>query len=108
MVAQLYCADAPRLATPELAHHDHDDLAPLGKATAHAVVTPTSEEKVLSTANVKGSAQTDKQCRVFEQPANYRSVCLGIMWGCVGCVARELRDLTAEAAFLDQAGAAHA
>ena len=41
----------PGLAAPELAHHHHIDLAPLGTAAAHAVVMPTSE-KAPDAANV--------------------------------------------------------
>ncbi len=59
----------PGLAAPELAHHDVVDLAPLGTAAAHAVVTPTSE-KAPDAANVGGPVQTETQCPIFEQPAD--------------------------------------
>lgn len=59
----------PGLAAPELAHHHHVDLAPLGTAAAHAVVTPTSE-KAPDAANVGGPVQTETQCLIFEQPTD--------------------------------------
>jgi hypothetical protein len=119
----------PGLAAPELAHHDHVDLAPLGTAAAHAVVTPTSE-KAPDAANVGGPVQTKTHIPIFEQPADngkrYATlrahlalkgyslsrtaasdgpVCFYVMrWGMV----RELRDLAAVARFLDQVGGAHA
>ena len=119
----------PGLAAPELAHHDHVDLAPLGTAAAHAVVTPT-REKAPDAANVGGRVQTETQCLIFDQPAddgkwfatlrahlalqgyslsrssagdgpvNYYVT----RWGLV----RELRDLAAVARFLEQVGGDHA
>jgi len=56
----------PGLAAPNLAHHDVFDLAPLGTAAAHAVMTPTSE-KAPDAANVEGPAQAETQHPVFEQ-----------------------------------------
>lgn len=122
-------APAPGLAEPELAHHDVVDLAPLGTATARAVVTPTSG-KAPDAANVEGPVQTETKCLIFEQPADdgkrfatlrahlalngyslHRTaaddgpVCFYVTrWG----MARELRDLAAVAWFLDQVGGAHA
>ena len=119
----------PGLAAPEVARHDHVDLAPLGTVAAHAVVTPTSE-RAPDAAIVGGPVQTETQCLVFEQPtddgkwfASLRAplalkgyglsrtaasdgpVCFYVTrWG----MARELRDLVAVARFLDQLGGAHA
>ena len=119
----------PGLAAPELAHHDHVDLAPLGTAAAHAVVTPTSE-KAPDAANVGGPAKTETQCPIFEQPTDdskrfatlrahlalkgyslHRTaagdgpVCFCVTrWG----MARELPDITAVRAFAEQVGATHA
>ena len=119
----------PGLAAPELAHHHHVDLAPLGTAAARAVVTTTSE-KAPDAANVGGPVQTETQCLIFEQPtddgkrfatlrahlalkgyslhrtaADDGPVCFYVTrWG----MARELRDLAAVARFLDQVGGAHA
>lgn len=119
----------PGLAAPELAQHDHLDLVPLGTAAAHAVVTPTSG-KAPDAANVGGPVQTEKQCLIFEQPADHGKrfatlrahlalkgyslnrtasgggpVCFYVTrWG----MARELRDLAAVARLLDQVGGAHA
>ena len=56
----------PGLAAPELAHHDVVDLAPLGTAVAHAVVTPTSE-KGPDAANVGDPVQTETQILIFKQ-----------------------------------------
>lgn len=69
MVAHPHGADAPGLAAPELAHHDHVDLAPLGAAAAHAVVAPASE-KAPDAANVGGPAKTETQRPIFEQPTH--------------------------------------
>ena len=119
----------PGLAAPELAHHDHIDLAPLGTAAAHTVVTPTSE-KTPDAANVGGPAKSETQYLIFEQTADdgkrfatlrahlalkgyslHRTaagdgpVCFYVTrWGLV----RELRDLAAVAQFLGQVGGAHA
>ena len=117
----------PGLAAPELAHHDHVDLAPLGTAAAHAVVRPTSD-------NAPGRARVEEQgatdCLIFEQPADEGKrfatlqallalkgyslsrtaasdgpVCFYVTrWGMV----RELHNLAAVARFLDQVGGAHA
>jgi hypothetical protein len=129
MVAHLHGADAPGLAAPELAHHHPVDLAPLGTAAAHAVVTPTSE-KAPDAANVGGPAKSETQCLIFEQPTNdgkrfatlrahlalkgyslHRTaagdgpVCFYVTrWGLV----RELRDIAAVRAFAEQVGATHA
>jgi len=119
----------PGLATPELAHHHPVDLAPLGTAAAHAVVTPTSE-KAPDAANVGGPAKTETQCFIFEQPtedgkrfATLRAL-LALKghvlsrthgddgpvrfyvtrWGLV----RELPDIAAVRAFAEQVGATHA
>ena len=59
----------PGLAAPELAHHDHVDLPPLGTAAARAVEMPTSE-KAPDAANVGGPVQTETQCVIFDQPAD--------------------------------------
>ena len=119
----------PGLAAPELAHHDHVDLASLGTAAAHAVVTPTSE-KAPDAANVGGPVQTETQCVIFEQRADDGKrfatlrallalkgyslsrthgddgpVCFHVnRWGMV----RELRDMAAVRAFAEQVGASHA
>ena len=119
----------PGLAAPELAHYDHVDPAPLGTAAAHAVVTPTSG-KAPDAAIVGGPVQTETQCLIFKQTtddgkrfamrrvhlvqkgyslhrtvASDGPVCLfGTRWG----LPRELRDLTAVARYLDQAGGAYA
>ncbi|MDL2336718.1 MAG: hypothetical protein QFE16_02655 [Pseudomonadota bacterium] len=119
----------PGLAAPELAHHDHVDLASLGTAATHAVVTPTSK-KAPDAANVGGPVQTETQCLIFEEPADDGKrfatlrahlalkgysllrtaasdgpVCFYVTrWG----MARELRDLAAVARFLDQVGGAYA
>jgi len=129
MVAHPHGADAPGLAAPELAHHHPVDLAPLGAAAAHAVVTPNSKQAP-DAANVGGPAKTETQCHIFEQPADadkrfatqrahlalkgyslHRTaaddgpVCFYVTrWG----MARELRDLAAVAQFLAQVGGAHA
>jgi hypothetical protein len=129
MVAHPHGANAPGHAAPELAHHDHIDLAPLGTAAAHAVVTPTSE-KAPDGANVGGPAKTEAQCLIFEQPAHddkrfatlrahlalngfslHRTaasdgpVCFYVTrWD----MARELRDLAVVARFLNLVGDAHA
>lgn len=129
MVAHLHGADAPGLAAPELAHHHPVDLAPLGAAAAHAVVTPTSE-KAPDAANVGGPAKSGTQCLIFEQTAEdgqrfatlrahlalkgyslHRTaaddgpVCSYVTrWG----MARELRDLAAVTRFLEQVGYSHA
>lgn len=119
----------PGLAAPELAHHDHVDLAPLGTAAAHAVVTPTSE-KAPDAANVGGPVQTKMQCLIFEQStddckrfatlrahlalkgyslhrtaADDGPVCFYVTrWGLV----RELPNIAAVRAFAEQAGTSHA
>ena len=118
----------PGLAAPELAHHDVVDLAPLGTAAAHAVVTPTSE-KAPDAANVGGPVQTETQCLIFEQRADdgkrfatlrallalkgyslsrthgdHGPVCFHVnRWGMV----RELRDIAAVRAFAQQVGASN-
>ena len=128
--ARLYAhhvGPVPGLAAPELAHHHPVDLAPLGTAAAHAVVTPTSE-KAPDAANVGGPVQTEAQCLIFEQTtddgkrfatlrahltlkgyslhrtaADDGPVCFYVTrWG----MARELRDLAAVMRFLDQVGGA--
>ena len=117
------------MGAPELAHHDHVDLASLGTAAARAVVRPTSE-KAPDAANVEGPGQTETQCPIFKQPADDGKrfatlranlalkgyslsrtaasdgpVCFYVnRWN----MARELRDLAAVARFLDQVGGAHA
>lgn len=58
----------PGLAAPELAHHDVVDLAPLGTAAAHAVVTPTSDNAHLAVGEVEGQGATDNP--IFEQQAD--------------------------------------
>lgn len=119
----------PGLAALELAHHDPADLAPLGTTAAHAVVTPTSE-KAPDAANVRGPAQTETQCLIFEQPTDdgkrfatlrahlaLKGYSLSrtaasdgpvhfyiTRWG----MACELRNLAAVARFLVQVGGAHA
>lgn len=119
----------PGLAAPEPAHHDHVDLAPLGAAAAHAVVTRTSE-KAPDAANVGGPAYTEANTGILGQPtddgkrfatlrahlalkgyslhrtaADDGPVCFYVTrWG----MARELRDLAAVGRFLDQVGGAHA
>lgn len=128
MVAQDH-GSAPGPAAPELAHRHPFDLAPLGTAATHAVVTPTFE-KATDAANVGGPAETKAQCVIFEQstddgkrfatlrallalkshvlsrthaddgPARFYVNC----WG----MARELRNLAAVARLLDQLGGAHA
>lgn len=129
MVAHPHGAEAPGLAAPELAHHDHVDLAPLGTAAAHAVVAPTSE-KAPDAASVGGPVQTETQRLIFEQltdegkrfatlraplalkgyslhrtAAGDGPVCFYVTrWG----LARELHDLAAVAQFLDQVRGAHA
>jgi hypothetical protein len=129
MVVHPHGADAPGLAAPELVHHHPVDLAPLGTAAAHAVVTPTSE-KAPDAANVGGPAGTETQCLIFEQSTDdgkrlatlrahlalkgyslHRTaagdgpVCFYVTrWGLV----RELCDLAAVAQFLEQVGGAHA
>lgn len=129
MVAHPHGADAPGLAAPELAHHDHVDLAPLGTAAAHAVVTRTTE-KAPDAANVGGPVQTETHCLIFEQRANddkwfatlrahlalkgyslHRTaadnclVCFCVTrWG----MGRGLRDLASVARFLDQVRGVHA
>ena len=128
MDAQDY-GTVPGLAAPELAHHDVVDLAPLGTAAAHAVVTPTSG-KAPDAANVGGPVQTETQCLIFEQHADDGKrfatlrahlalkgyslsrthgddgpVCFHVnRWGMV----RELRDIAAVRAFAQQVGASHA
>ena len=119
----------PGLAAPEVAHHDHVDLAPLGTVAAHAVVTPTSE-RAPDAAIVGGPVQTETQCLIFEQPtddgkrfttlrahialkgyslqrtaADDGPVCFYVTR--LG-MSRELRGLAAVAQFLDQVGGAHA
>lgn len=119
----------PGLAAPELAHHDHVELAPLGTAAAHAVVTPTSE-KAPDAANVGGPVQTETQCLIFKPcaddgkrfatlrahlalkgyslsrtAASDGPVCFYVTrWS----MARELASLDAVARFLDQVGGARA
>ena len=56
----------PGLAAPELAHHDVVDLAPLGTAATHAVVTPASE-KAPDTPHVGGPMQSKTQISIFRQ-----------------------------------------
>lgn len=118
----------PGLAAPELAHHDHVDLAPLGTATAHAVVTPTSDNAHLAVGAVEGQGATD--CLIFDQPADdgkrfatlrahlalkgyslHRTaagdgpVCFYVTrWGLV----RELPDVAAVRVFAEQVGATNA
>ncbi len=58
----------PGLAAPELAHHDHVDLAPLGTAAADAVVTPRSDNAHLAVGEVGGPRTTDSP--IFEQPTD--------------------------------------
>lgn len=129
MVAHPQGADAPGLAAPELAHHDPVDLAPLGAAAAHAVVTPTSE-KAPDAANVGGPVQTEAQCLIFGQTTDdgKRFATLRALlalkghvlsrthgddgpvrfyvtrWGLV----RELPDIAAVRAFAEQVGATNA
>lgn len=129
MTAHQRGADAPGLAAPEPANHDHVDLAPLRTAAAHALVTPT-RDKAPDAASVEGPAKTETQWLTFEQHADadkrfamlrahlalkgyslHRTatgdgpVCFYVTrWG----MARELRDLAAVARFLDQVGGAHA
>jgi hypothetical protein len=62
--------DAPRgKAAPQLADHDHLDVAPLGTPAADAVVTPTSD-KAPDAAYLSGRVQNEKQCPVGEQASN--------------------------------------
>ena len=55
-----------RLAAPEMAHHDVVDLAPLGTASARAVVTPASE-KAPDTPHVGGPMKSKTQISIFRQ-----------------------------------------
>jgi hypothetical protein len=66
MVAH-HLGTVPGLATPELAHDHPVDLAPLGAAATHAVVTRTSK-KAPDAANVGGpsSAQALHQTGKYE------------------------------------------
>lgn len=113
----------PVLAAPALAHHDHVDLAPLGAAAAHDVVTPTSDNAHLAVGEVEGQGATDSL--IFKQPtddgkrvATLRAE-LAILggftlleladgsylvtrWNCC----RPLADLRAVAAFVRQVGGA--
>jgi hypothetical protein len=65
VAAQPNGADAPGLAAPELAHQDHVDLAPLGTAAPHALVTATSDNAHLAVGAVGGQGATE--CLIFEQ-----------------------------------------
>ncbi|MDP1650966.1 MAG: hypothetical protein Q8M01_22625 [Rubrivivax sp.] len=119
----------PGLAAPELAHHGHVDLAPLGTAAAHAVVTATTE-RAPDAANVGGPAKTETRCLILEQQADggkryatlrahfavkdyslHRTAASDgkvrfniTRWGLV----RELRDIAAVRVFAEQVGATHA
>lgn len=119
----------PGLAGPELAHHDHIDLAPLGTVTAHAVVKWACE-KAPDAANVGGPVQAGTQHLIFERTADggKRFATLRAhlalkgyslhrthaddgpvrfyvtRWGLV----RELQDIAAVRAFAEQVGATHA
>jgi hypothetical protein len=119
----------PGLAAPELAHHDVVDLAPLGAAAAHAVVTRTSK-KAPDAANVGGPSGTETQYLISEQITDngkrfatlrahlalkgyslHRTAAgdgpvrfYVTRWG----KARELRDLAAVTRFLAQVGGVHA
>lgn len=121
-------AYAPGLVTPDLAHQVDAGLAPLGTPAAHALVTRT-KEKAPDAANVEGPVQTETQCLIFEQPADYCKrfatlraqlalkghslsrthaddgpVCFHVnRWGMV----RELRDIAAVRAFAQQVGASN-
>ena len=128
MVAH-HLGTVPGLATPELAHDHPVDLAPLGAAAAHAVVTRTSK-KAPDAANVGGPSGTETQYLISEQITDngkrfatlrahlaLKGYCLHrteandgpvrffvARWGMV----RELRDLPAVAQFLRRVGGTYA
>lgn len=119
----------PGLAAPQLAHHHHVYLAPLGTAAAHAVVTHTSE-RAHDAANVGGPVQTETQRLIFEQPTDdgKRFATLRAHLALKGyslhrtaaddgpvrfyvtrwSLVRELPDIAAVRAFAEQVGATHA
>ena len=123
------CSTMSGLAAPELAQQDRVDLAPLGTADAHAVVTPI-RYKGSDAAIVGGTAPEEAERLNFKQLFN-EGKRFGMMrapWELKGCAlsraaandgrvysyfthlifARELLDLVAVVRFLDQLEDAHA
>ena len=129
MLPHLYGAEAPDLATPELAHLQCVDPATPGTAAVRSAVTPTSE-KPSCAANVVGLVQTQAQCLVGEQSNDdgkkistlrarmaLKGYCRHRPAAGGGSVrfyvdrwdmTRELRDLSNVARFLDRVGGEHA
>ena len=58
----------PDLAAPQLGHHDHVDLPPMGTAAARALVMHTSDNAHLAVGAVE--RQETGSCRIFGQFAD--------------------------------------